>query len=59
MKLFGGWLPFIGVVALPTDNTGEPTGIPGAHWEADFFGVEWFGEGLALFRVSGYRRVRG
>lgn len=55
MKLFGNWLPFIGVRTWPINNAGEPTEVQKAHFEADFLCMEWLGFGV-MFAISPVRR---
>jgi hypothetical protein len=58
MDIFGNYLPFIGFQTMPVDNDGEPTLVASAHFEADFFCLEWWGHGISIWRGDVRPRVR-
>jgi hypothetical protein len=58
MKIFGNILPFIGFQIMDTDSEGNLTDVQHAHWESDFFCVEWLGCGLALSGLEPRRKEK-
>lgn len=59
MKLFGGWLPFLGLRTFPVTRDGEITAIQHANYEADCLVIEWLEEGIQLASYDVRRRPRG